>query len=140
MNEALDAILNTSESAKGRDLGDGPGDNLARGIALFDGCPRVNLSALDGQGDFLFVFIDTEDLDFHLLADLEHLAGMIDAAPGQLTDVHQSICPSQVDKSAKVGEIADDATAYLAGFQLIEEFLAPALPPFLLGQALGENQ
>src|SRR5215469_3208041 len=140
MNEALDAILNTSESAKGRDLGDGPGDDLARCVALFDGCPRVNLSALDGQGDFLFVFIDAEDLDFHLLADLEHLTGMIDAAPGQLTDVHQAVCASQVDKGAKVSEVADDATAYLARFQLIEEFLAPPLSPFLLGQALRENQ
>src|SRR5215472_14034884 len=105
MNETLDAILNTGKGSKGRNLGDGPGDNPARGIALFHRCPRVNFSALDGQGDFLFVFIDAEDLDFHLLADLEHLTGMIDTAPGQLTEMHQSLRTSQVDKSAKVGEI-----------------------------------
>ena len=107
---------------------------------MFYGCPRVNFSALDGQGDFLLFFIHAEDLNFHLLADLEDLAGMIDAAPGQLADVHQAVCASQVDKGAKVGEIADHATAYLTGFQLIEEFLAPALSPFLLGQALRKNQ
>src|SRR5215469_7843881 len=118
MNESLDTVFNTGESAKGCDPGNDARDNLSRCIA--HPCPGVHTGMLERQGDFLFVFIDAEDLDFHLLADFEHLARMIDTAPGQLTEMHQSLCTSQVDKSAKVGEIADHAAPHLTRLQFLE--------------------
>ena len=36
---------------------------------------------LEAQGDLLLVLVDLEDLDLDLLIDLEHLAGVVDAAP-----------------------------------------------------------
>src|SRR5712692_6216601 len=65
---------------------------------------------------------------------------MIDAAPGQLTDMHQSIRTSQVDKGAKIGEVTDHTAPYFARFQLIEQFFAAALSPFLDGQPLRKDQ
>ena len=61
---------------------------------------------------------------------------MIDTAPGELADVDQPVCASQVNKGAKVGKIAHHATADFAWFQLIEQFFAPPLSPFLCGKPL----
>jgi len=52
----------------------------------------------------------------------------------------QTICASQIDKGPKVGQIAHDPLAYLAGLEFIEQFFATALTPFLNGQTLREDQ
>src|SRR5260370_17173936 len=65
---------------------------------------------------------------------------MIDTAPGQLTDMHQPVRASQVDKGAKISEIADNPPAYFTWFQLVKKFLPAALSPFLNSQALRKNQ
>src|SRR5437660_1026431 len=65
---------------------------------------------------------------------------MVDAAPGELTDVDETISAPQVHKGPKVRQIAHHTTAHFAGLQFIEQFLAAALTPFLDSQALRENQ
>src|SRR5437764_1672089 len=140
MDQSFDAILDASRSPEGSDLRNDAGDDLTRCIALLDGCPGVNFRTLNRECDFLFLFVDTEDLDFDLLTDMEHFTGMVDAAPSELANVDQSVRASQVDKGAKVGQVTDDALAYLARFELIEQFFAAALAPFLDSEALGEDQ
>src|SRR5579859_1532945 len=106
MDQALDAIFNACESSKWRNLGHDSGDYLARRVALLYGGPGINLGPLDGERNLLLVFIDAEHLHLDLLADMQHFAGMIDAAPCQLADMDQSVCPSQVYKGAEVGKVA----------------------------------
>src|SRR5947209_13943910 len=65
---------------------------------------------------------------------------MVDAAPGELADVDETISTSQVHKGPKVRQIAHHTTAHFAGLQLIEQLLTPPLTPFLDSQALRENQ
>src|SRR5947209_19763056 len=52
----------------------------------------------------------------------------------------QSICAAQVDKGTEIGEIAHDATSYFTRPQLVEEFFASSLSPFLDREALGKDQ
>src|SRR5438128_6075316 len=140
MGQALNAIFNPGKGPKGRNLGNGAGDDLARGIALLHRRPGVYLGAFDRQGNFLFVLVNAENLDLDLLPHVQNLAGVIDTAPGQLADMHQSVSASQVDKGSEFGEIADHAPPDFAGLQPVEQFFAPTLPPFLRSQSLREDQ
>ena len=62
---------------------------------------------------------------------------MVDATPGELANMNQTVSASQVNKGAEVGEVTDDAFTYLAWFKLVEQFFATALSPFLDSEALG---
>src|SRR5262249_36422219 len=109
-------------------------------VALFYRGPGIDLGAFDRECDLFLLFIDAQNLDFYFLTNMEHLTGMIDAAPCQLADMDQSVGPSQIDKRSKVGKIADNSLADFARLEFIEQFLTTALTPFLDGQALRENQ
>src|SRR5579871_2678579 len=104
MNQSLDAVFDARERAERSYLGDRAGDHLAGCVTAGDGRPRIDLRPLDGKRDLLLFFIDTQHLDFNFLADLEHLAGVVDAAPGELADVNQSVSAAQVNERAEVGE------------------------------------
>src|SRR5579884_1754251 len=139
MDQPFDTIFDTGERSKWGNLGNGTGDDLTRSVALLHRCPRIHLGPLDGQGNLLLIFIDAEHLHFDLLANMQDFAGMIDAAPSELTDMHQSVCSSQIDKGPEISEIAHHASSYLTGPQFIEQFFTPSLPPFLHRQALRKN-
>jgi hypothetical protein len=94
-----------------------------------NGLPRILLRRLERQRDPLAVQLDAEDLDGDLLADLDHLGGMVDVLPGQLRHVHQAVHAAQVDEGTEVDDRADHTLADLARLQLGEE----ALPHLGLG-------
>ena len=70
----------------------------------------------------------------------EHLARMVDPAPGELADMHQAVGAAEVDERAEVGQVADRPGAHLADFQLVQQLLTPPRAPLLHREALGENQ
>src|SRR5262249_25668479 len=74
------------------------------------------------------------------LADAQHLARVVDAAPGELADVDQAVGAAEIDEGAKVREVGDDALAHLADLQLVEQLFAPLRAPLLHGEPLGEDQ
>ena len=65
--------------------------------------------------------VDLLDLDFDLLADLQHFAGVVDAVPAHLADVDQAIDAAQIDERAEIVQLADGAFADLARRQLGEQ-------------------
>ena len=136
MNESFNAILNAGKGPKWCDFRNRPGHYLTGSVALFDSGPGINFGAFDRKSDFLFLLIDTEYLNFDFLADLEYFTGMIDTAPGELADVNQSICASQVNKGTEVGKVAHHASADFPWFQLIEQFFTSSLSPFLCRKSL----
>src|SRR5262249_22445698 len=95
---------------------------------------------LDGEGDLLLLLIHREHLHLDLLADTQYLAGVVDAAPGELADMDEAIGTAQVHKRAEVGEVGDDTLPHLANLQLVQQLFAPLGTPFLYGQALGEDE
>src|SRR5579859_1990066 len=140
MNKSLDAILYARKGSEGCNLGDGAGDDLTWSVALFNGCPGINFCAFDRKGNFLFLFINAQNLHFHLLADVQHLTGMIDTTPSELANMHQSVGTAQVHKGTKVCQIADNTFTDFAGLKFVEQLFAATLAPFLDGQTLGEDQ
>ena len=51
----------------------------------------------------------TEDLDGDLVADLEDLVRVVDAAPAHVGDVEQAVDAAEVDERAVLGDVLDDA-------------------------------
>src|SRR5262249_1182543 len=113
VDQPLDAVLDAGEGAKGRDLGNRPLHELPDLVALLDRGPRIDLGPLDRQGDLLLLLVDREHLHLDLLADLEDLAGVVDAAPGQLANVYQPVGTAEIDEGAEIGQVAHRAGAQL---------------------------
>ena len=64
-----------------------------------------------------------QDHDLDLVVDLDHVAGVVDAAPGHVGDVQQAVDAAQVDERAEVGDVLDLALAELADLDLVEQLL-----------------
>ena len=84
--------------------------------------PRGGLLLLEAQGDFFFFLVHVEDDHFDFLVKLDHVAGVVDAAPGHVGDVEQAIDAAQVDERAEVGDVLDGALAGLADGDFAKNF------------------
>ena len=92
MQQAVDAFLDLDEGAVVGQVADLAGDDRAGRVLLGDQGPGVGLGLLHAQADFLLVLVDLQDDDVDLVADVDHLAGVVDApGPGHLGDVHQAL-------------------------------------------------
>ena len=117
VNEPFDVLIEASKGAEISDFGNRAGHQLPDLIALLHGAPGLGLQALDTQCDATALAVNAENIDLELLASFEHLAGMLDMPPRKLGQVDQTVCPTQVDKSAKVTQATHHAIANLAFLQ-----------------------
>ena len=129
MHEALDAGGDLDERAVGREVDDLALDARADRELVLDGVPRVRLGLLEAERHALAVAVDVEDHDVELLADLQKLARVLDAAPAHVGDVQKPVEAVEVDERAEVGDVLDAALLDLALLERGEE----------LGLALGER-
>src|SRR3974390_1126672 len=67
--------------------------------------------------------VDLNDLDLHLLANVEHFGRMIDAPPGNVRDVQQAVDAAEVDEGAVVGDVLHHAVDYLTLFEVLHQLL-----------------
>src|SRR5947209_3018211 len=124
MNETLDAGLELHERAVIGDVGDPALESRADRILRFDALPRVFLQLLHAERDAVSLVVDLDDLDLHLLADIEHFGRMVDAAPGDVGDVQQAVDAAEIDEGAIFGDILHHAVDDLALFQVLHQLLA----------------
>ncbi len=114
VNQALHPALQLDEGPVVHD-GDDPAADLGPDRVLgLDVLPGVRLQLLEAQGDTGFDPVVLQDLHLEQLADLDHLRGMVDSAPGHVGDVQQAVQPAQVHEHPEVGDVLDDALAQLA--------------------------
>ena len=121
VDQALDAVVDADEGAERHQLGHPARDQLADLVGAGELAPRVLLGRLERQRDPLALQVDVQDLDLDLLADLDHLGGVVDVLPGQLGHVHQAVHPAQVHEGPEVDDAGDDALADLALAQGVQE-------------------
>ena len=60
---------------------------------------------LEPERDALALAVDVQHFDLDLLADLEHLRGVVDVAPRQLGDVDQPVHAVEVDEGAEIDDV-----------------------------------
>jgi hypothetical protein len=108
-----------------------PWTRAPTGYRAGDVLPRVRLELLEAERDALALPVDVEDLDLDLLADLDHLRRVRDAAPRHVGDVQQAVHAAEVDERAEVGDVLDDALPDLVDLrELLHQLLAlPARSP-----------
>src|SRR5580693_3777591 len=87
VDQTFDARLELDEGAVVGDVGDAALEARADRIFGLDTLPRIVEQLLHAERDAVGLVIDLDDLDLHLLADIEHLGGVIDAPPGNVGNV-----------------------------------------------------
>ena len=111
VHQALDALFDAHERTERNELGDLAGHDLPDGMGAGEVAPRIFLSGLERQRNPLAVHVDVEHLDRDLVADIDHLGGMVDVLPGQLGDVHQAVDAAEIDERAEVDDRGHDTLA-----------------------------
>ena len=139
MDQPLDARLQLDEGAVVGDVGDPAGKLGANRILRLDALPGVGLELLHAQADALGLGIEADDLDLDGLADLQCVARMVDAPPGDVGDVQQAVDAPQIDEGAVVGDVLDHALEDLALLQALYEFRALGGASFLQHRAAGDD-
>src|SRR5215510_8223163 len=109
MDEALNTGLQLNKRTVIRDVGDTPLETGSDRILAFYALPRIVEELLHAKRDTVSLVVDLDDLYLHLLADIEHLRRMIDAAPRDVGHVQQPVNASEIHKGSVVGAVLHDA-------------------------------
>src|SRR3989475_8542077 len=131
VHQPFDSRQDLDEGAEGDDLRHLPLDLVALAVGVQHLLPGVGLRLLEAERDALSLAVDVEHLDLHVLADLEHLGGMVDVTPGELADVDETVHAIQVDEGAEVHDVRDLAVDDVARIEPVEDLL-----PLLLALVL----
>src|SRR5215475_4865930 len=132
VDQALDSRLKLNEGSVVGDVGDTPFEARAHRILALDALPRIIEQLFHAKRNAVGLVIDLDDLDLHLLADVEHFGRMIDAAPGDVGHVQQSVDAAEINERTVVGDVLHDAVDDLTFFEVLHQFLT------LLGARLFE--
>src|SRR5690242_779771 len=124
VNETFNARFKFDKSAVVGDRNDLAGDAGSDWILLGDILPRIALQLLETEADALARPIDVEHFDLELRANRDELRWMRDAAPRHVRDVEQTVDTAEIDERTEVGDVLDDAFAYLILLKLLHELLA----------------
>ncbi len=131
VDQAFDARLQLHEGAVVGDVGHAARILGARRILRGHTLPRIGLELLHAQADALRLAVEADDLHAHGLADLQRLARVVDAAPGDVGDMQQPVHAAQVHEGAVVGDVLDHAVEDHAFLEALDQ-LAPLLGARLL--------
>jgi hypothetical protein len=130
VDEPFDPRLQFDKGAVVGDVGDAAAEFGIGGIFELDTLPRVGFELLHAERDSLRLRVEADDLNLDVLADVQSLGRVVDAAPGDIGDVQQPVDAAEIDKGAVVGDVLDDAVEDLPLLQAGDELRA------LLGAAL----
>ena len=131
VDQALDARLELHEGAVVGDVGDPADEFGAHRVLGVDAVPRVRFELLHAEADALGLAVEPNYLDVDGLADRQNLGRMIDAPPGDVGDMKQAVDAAEIDESAVVGDVLDDALEHLALLEVGQQ-LGALLGPRLL--------
>src|SRR5206468_12589183 len=88
-----------------------------------------DLEVLVTEGDPFLLPVVFEHFDRNLVADIEQLGRMVDAAPGEISHMKQSIDPTQINESTVVGDVLHGSANF--GI-LLQHFQRERFPASLL--------
>ena len=102
--------------------------------------PGIWLEFFKAERDSFPCPVQVEHVNVHLVADLEHLVGIVYPAPTEFRNVDQAISPAQVHESTETGDVGDSPMTCLPFRQLVHNPLALQFLPCAQCSPLGENQ
>src|SRR6476660_3833925 len=105
VNQAFDSLLEFHERAVICDADDSSADMRADWIAMCRIQPRVGSELLESEGNPLLVFVELQHFHLDLIADIDQVARVGEAAPGHIGDMQQAVDSAQVHQRAVFGEV-----------------------------------
>src|SRR6267378_3645332 len=105
MHQSLDPGFQFYESSVIRHARNLPRDPGGGREALLDCFPRIGQKLFVTERDPLAIAIELEDLDLHRVAYLKKLGRILEASPGHIGDMQQSVNAAEIDERAIVGQI-----------------------------------
>jgi hypothetical protein len=87
VDQAFDARLQFDERTVIGDVRHAAREAGLDRITVLDALPRIGEELLDAERDAVRLVVDLDDLDGDVLADGDHFARMVDAAPCHVGDV-----------------------------------------------------
>ena len=91
-------------------------------ITRLDALPRIALELLHAEADALGLRIDLDDLYFDVLTDGENIGRLVDALPGYVGNVQQTVDAAKVNECTIIGDVLDDALDNLAFCKVLDQF------------------
>ena len=85
--------------------------------------PWVRSELLQTECYALLLVVEVKDNDVDLLVELNHLVGIVNAAPRQVCDVDESVYATKVDEYAVGGDVLDSSLEDLTLLQLRDNLL-----------------
>jgi hypothetical protein len=107
VHEALDAGFKLDKNTVIGDRRDPALHPRIDRVHFDDGRPGIGLKLLVAERDLFFFAVELEDLYLNVVARLEHLVRVAEAAPRHIGDVQQAVDTAYVDERAVFGEILD---------------------------------
>ena len=102
-------------------------------------CHGSSWICLRPRRDALLRRVELEDHHADLVAHVEHLRRVADAAPRHVGDVQQAVDAAEVDERAVVGEVLDHALEDRALLEVLEGLLLHLLALLLEEDAAGQH-
>src|SRR5690606_34700094 len=139
VQQPFEAVVQRDERAEVHDVRDGSLDQHPFVIAFQRVVPRIGEQALAAQRDAVALQVEAEDVHLDLIADLQHVARVIDAMPRQLADMDQPIRAAEVDERAEIAQPGDRSGDDISLRKLAEQARLLLRAPFALRLAIGED-
>src|SRR5581483_7463302 len=105
MNQTFNALLELDERAVIGDRKHAAVDARTHRVALRRIEPGIRRQLLEAERDALLVFVELEHLHLDLVAHVDQVAGMREAAPTHVGDVQQAINAAQINERAVVRKV-----------------------------------
>ena len=140
VNQAFHAAFEHGKSAEFRQAGNFGFNQLtdAQFIDIF--LPRVFLEPADGQADMPFLFVDADHFYINFLPDFQHVAGVADAVPGDLAEMHQAVRTVDVHEGAKIRQAGHAPGADIADIHFFDHLVADRVACFMHRSFFGKDQ
>ena len=119
-DQTLDAGLHFDERTELHGAGHFAAHALTGLVFLFNQRPRVGGQLLQAERNLVRLAVDLQDLDFEVVAGVQHVGRLLHPMPGDLGHVQQAVDAAQVQKRAEVGEGAHRAANDSAFLERIE--------------------
>src|SRR5699024_2114436 len=95
---------------------------------------------LHAQADPFLFRVNTDDLDFDFLADLQQVFRMGHMCPGQFGQVNQTFCATDVDKCTEIHQTDHSSGTHFAYFKPVNQRLFTGLAAFAVGGTFRQDQ
>ena len=124
MDQTFDARFQFNEGAIIGNVGNPTHELGIHRVFGGNALPRIGIQLFHAKRNALGFGIETNDLNLNGLADLQGLARVVNAPPGDIGDVQQAVDTAEIDESAVIGDVLDDAIEDLA-FRQVGDQLRP---------------